>query len=445
MAGSRRTILCELIFQRLKGKNLLTQLVNSDEHYRRSPQCPFFVFAGTSAPKRAKSKKGRPSKASRVSKGSRMSTQSRLSVASQVPSIPDLDESIDTSSVSVISTLSTTSKAKGTRGRKKNTKATQPELPMVASEPDLPVVEIARQVPEPARPKRGKKRTSDEISGEDEERAQRSSTVVPEPATKKPRTRKAVKTAKTTKTKGKPKDKTPQLSIPGAFSPLILDQSIEPSFAATIDEHMADAAPEEEMLVLPPAEKEVSPTPTERRSQNDTKSPPGPLQSSTRRTLTPRKADMATQGNRAPSISPPHGSPSSDIENIPPNSQLQFRNAAPAEVHIQSPVKNMILLSPSKLGGVSGVTSENPWTPADVELVFSSIMTGVSEEHRGNLGFWTTPGLTSPEKKMTVEEWIYANAARAEAEFRAEAERFVTTFEREGQRALGALEGLVCQ
>jgi len=51
-------------------------------------------------------------------------------------------------------------------------------------------------------------------------------------------------------------------------------------------------------------------------------------------------------------------------------------------------------------------------------------------------------GLTSPEKKMTVEEWISWNARKAEEELRAESERVVGIFEREGGRALRVLEGI---
>jgi hypothetical protein len=51
--------------------------------------------------------------------------------------------------------------------------------------------------------------------------------------------------------------------------------------------------------------------------------------------------------------------------------------------------------------------------------------------------------LTSPEKRMTVEEWIYHNAGLAEQKLKHECEAMVATFEREGERALNVLEGLV--
>lgn len=52
--------------------------------------------------------------------------------------------------------------------------------------------------------------------------------------------------------------------------------------------------------------------------------------------------------------------------------------------------------------------------------------------------------LTSPEKKMTVEEWIKYNAEVAEDKLRGECERIVGLFEREGARAMQALEGVEC-
>lgn len=54
-------------------------------------------------------------------------------------------------------------------------------------------------------------------------------------------------------------------------------------------------------------------------------------------------------------------------------------------------------------------------------------------------------GLTSPEKSMTVEEWIKYNAKEGEEKLRNECERLVGRFESEGNRALRALEGIICE
>lgn len=52
--------------------------------------------------------------------------------------------------------------------------------------------------------------------------------------------------------------------------------------------------------------------------------------------------------------------------------------------------------------------------------------------------------LTSPEKKMTVEQWIRFNADKGEERLKAECERMVGIFETNGVRALRALEGIEC-
>ena len=53
-------------------------------------------------------------------------------------------------------------------------------------------------------------------------------------------------------------------------------------------------------------------------------------------------------------------------------------------------------------------------------------------------------GLSSPEKQMTVEQWILSNAKKSEEKLRTECERLVGRFEGEGVRALKTLEGIAC-
>ena len=50
--------------------------------------------------------------------------------------------------------------------------------------------------------------------------------------------------------------------------------------------------------------------------------------------------------------------------------------------------------------------------------------------------------LASPEKGMSVEEWVRFQAAKGEEELRRKCESMVGVFEREGLRALGVLEGI---
>lgn len=159
---------------------------------------------------------------------------------------------------------------------------------------------------------------------------------------------------------------------------------------------------------------------------------------------------------------------SSDAENVPPSSLPEekrpplrpissaVRNqASPASVGKKKVVLQpatpatarrigAVLLSPSKIGG--GLASERPWTNVDVELVFQPINDEENDSVKENFEHWATKKeLSSPEKKMSVEEWIRDTARRAEEELKGQAERMVGIFEREGQRALMSLEGILCE
>ena len=98
--------------------------------------------------------------------------------------------------------------------------------------------------------------------------------------------------------------------------------------------------------------------------------------------------------------------------------------------------------SPSKRNVVGGLQSTTPWTAVDLELIFSP-----GEEKENGVAKLLRKGgeLTSPEKQMTVEEWIYHNAGLAEQKLKHECEAMVSTFEQEGSRAMRVLEGLVVE
>jgi hypothetical protein len=168
MGGSQRIIHCEcstVLF--VSPPNLLY----SDEHYRRSPDCPYFIFAGTTAPKAGKGKKARASKASR---------ESNITVASEVLSIPDLNESIDTSTVSVLSTASTMGKGNNARGKAKASRHNKAEEAW-GLQPEHSVIAIEDEA-EPIKPTKGKKRGSEQIS---QDRDEREGTAKPEPPAKR--------------------------------------------------------------------------------------------------------------------------------------------------------------------------------------------------------------------------------------------------------------------
>lgn len=151
-----------------------------EEHYRRSPDCPFFVFAGTTAAsKRPKKTGGKASRTSRTSKASsRLSTQSNTTMMSQADESTGIIEILghdstledskimDNSIVSIQSTASTATnkakrkpsaraktveakKAKTTRGKKKEPEpASQLEQEMeIDLELELQSEAVAEQPP----------------------------------------------------------------------------------------------------------------------------------------------------------------------------------------------------------------------------------------------------------------------------------------------------------
>lgn len=94
--------------------------------------------------------------------------------------------------------------------------------------------------------------------------------------------------------------------------------------------------------------------------------------------------------------------------------------------------------SPSKRHAVGGLQSTTLWTAVDLDMVFSP------DKENGVDKLLRKGGeLTSPEKNMTVEEWIYHNAGLAEQKLKEECEAMVSSFEKEGTRAMRVLEGLV--
>jgi hypothetical protein len=158
---------------------------------------------------------------------------------------------------------------------------------------------------------------------------------------------------------------------------------------------------------------------------------------------TPGAAISLAPPARQATISPSQSPQSSDAENQPPsskpsNTSTSSRIAPPPAA--ATPVHS----SPSKrnVNFMLGLQSNKPWSPVDLDLIFDEL----GKEN-------TVPGsnllkgaqLTSPEQKMTVEEWIYHNASLAEQRLKIECETIVSKFESEGGRAMRSLEELVVE
>ena len=153
-------------------------------------------------------------------------------------------------------------------------------------------------------------------------------------------------------------------------------------------------------------------------------------------------------------VTPADSPQSSDAENHPPSSKPSVSARKPTTPHSTTTriplAASTPVMSPSKRNVIAGLQSAHPWTAVDLEGVF--LNSPGDENARGLFGGMLGDAiqkvrngeLASPEKKMTVEEWIHHNAEMAEEKLRSECERMVGAFEREGGRAMRALEGVEC-
>ncbi len=92
---------------------------------------------------------------------------------------------------------------------------------------------------------------------------------------------------------------------------------------------------------------------------------------------------------------------------------------------------------------IVGLRSALAWSPVDVDLMFSGDGKDIGDE----VDTFLTGGveLTTPEKRMSVEEWIYHHASQAEKRLKHQCEAMVSAFEREGTRAMRVLEELIVE
>ncbi|KAF2773259.1 BIR-domain-containing protein [Teratosphaeria nubilosa] len=169
--------------------------------------------------------------------------------------------------------------------------------------------------------------------------------------------------------------------------------------------------------------------------------------------LTNFVATVAEQRLPPPSEHTPENQPlsptGSDKENDPSSSFAEPLTAVKNTAHM-TPTKttrialapgtpNRAPLSPSKSPGK--LTTSHPWIPIDIDHV----LTASSMPSPGTLGdrlAVAAGGLTSPERRMTVEEWVSWRADVGEMELRRRCEELVGGFEREGVRALEGLGGI---
>ncbi|KAH8592879.1 hypothetical protein B0O99DRAFT_223344 [Bisporella sp. PMI_857] len=151
---------------------------------------------------------------------------------------------------------------------------------------------------------------------------------------------------------------------------------------------------------------------------------------------------------RTPSQSPQ----SSDAENHPPSSKpstITKKVTTPRATTTCIPLATATpIMSPSKRNVIAGLQSSHPWFAVDLDTVFLGSPGNENSPGKRLIGDTLRQAkkgdLSSPEKKMTVEEWIQYNADIAEETLRNECERMVSTFESQGTRAMLTLEGIEC-
>ena len=155
---------------------------------------------------------------------------------------------------------------------------------------------------------------------------------------------------------------------------------------------------------------------------------------------TPGHGPSPSASARQAAISPSQSPQSSDAENQPPSSRpsasVTTKRVALAPISA-TPVRNN---SPSKRNIIAKLQSTKTWKSVDLDAVFGS-------PDKENAGSVLRKGkeLTSPEKRMTVEEWVYHNAGEAERILKEECEGMVSKFESEGGKAMSVLEGLMIE
>ncbi|KAL7816193.1 hypothetical protein V8C26DRAFT_400837 [Trichoderma gracile] len=144
---------------------------------------------------------------------------------------------------------------------------------------------------------------------------------------------------------------------------------------------------------------------------------------------------------RQPVLSPSQSPQSSDAENQPPASR-GLRGSAAKRLVLAPVASTPPPGSPSKRNVMAGLRSTTPWASASLEAIFESPLGSPGKENEVDRFLTRGNELTSPERQMTVEEWIYFNAAEAEKKLKFECESLVNRFEMEGTRAIKVLEGL---
>lgn len=139
---------------------------------------------------------------------------------------------------------------------------------------------------------------------------------------------------------------------------------------------------------------------------------------------------------------------SSDAENVPPLSYSSTRPqplASPVRPAASSTphIATTLTTSPLYCGVTQGALSSMfLWTAVDLETVLVTLPSSCYEDKENTelISINALSALTSPEKKMSMEESIFFNTMKGEEQLRHKCERMVGVFEGKELWALHALE-----
>lgn len=219
------------------------------------------------------------------------------------------------------------------------------------------------------------------------------------------------------------------------------------------DEMEIDEAKEVENEPEEVAERDSTPPPKKRATKTRAKATGEAPKARKKAAGAAKPVEEAKPVQERPATPTPPVSPqTSDAENQPP-SVLSRSSVLQSTQKTRTPLPASTPVGPKRHHNAfeeDGPQIQLTWETADLEAVFLKSPTShhVEDQDKENVGTQLLNDaisgvqgkLTSPEKKMTVEEWINFNAVLGEKRLRGECERLVGVFEREGNRALQALE-----
>ncbi|TLD17048.1 uncharacterized protein PgNI_01405 [Pyricularia grisea] len=222
-------------------------------------------------------------------------------------------------------------------------------------------------------------------------------------------------------------------------------------------EPVLDSLPEAPVSSSARMHKQQSIPPVGRSAtQNQPSLPPPATPSAKQAVLSPSQSPQSSDAeNQPPSSRPLASAVSKRVVLAPAASSAQKPHDVPVSTPVRatSPMKKRDGGNPRVIGGLQSAT---PWTAVDIDLIFANhdTLIGADDENMDKEAtssrhvhrFLSQGGdLSSPESRMTVEEWIYHNAGRAEQKLKHECEALVSSFEKEGTRAMRVLEELVVE